>query len=105
MRELSVSVTADNGPESQATRWMHGPGGGVALSFIRLGEPVLNAYIESFNGRFRNECLSARWCQVFTPDPQISVERFLPWNQCSPWAIQANILSKRNVRPLLTCSS
>ncbi|WP_157235997.1 integrase core domain-containing protein [Chitiniphilus shinanonensis] len=25
---------------------------GVALSFIRPGEPVGNAYIESFNGKF-----------------------------------------------------
>ena len=31
---------------------------GVRLSFIRPGKPVENAYIESFNGRFRDECLN-----------------------------------------------
>jgi putative transposase len=31
---------------------------GVVLNFIRPGKPVENAYIESFNGRFRDECLN-----------------------------------------------
>jgi putative transposase len=35
---------------------------GVKLDFIRPGKPVENAVIESFNGRFRDECLNA---QVF----------------------------------------
>ena len=34
---------------------------GVRLSFIRPGKPVENAYIESFNGRFRDECLNEHW--------------------------------------------
>ncbi len=34
---------------------------GVTLSFIRPGKPVENAYIESFNGRFRDECLNEHW--------------------------------------------
>ncbi|PTD99573.1 transposase [Pandoraea apista] len=33
----------------------------MALSFIRPGKPVENAYIESFNGRFRDECLNEHW--------------------------------------------
>ena len=31
---------------------------GVALHFIRPGKPVDNAFIESFNGKFRDECLN-----------------------------------------------
>jgi putative transposase len=31
---------------------------GVRLDFIRPGKPVKNAYIESFNGRLRDECLN-----------------------------------------------
>ncbi len=31
----------------------------VQLDFIRPGKPVENAYIESFNGRLRDECLNA----------------------------------------------
>lgn len=32
---------------------------GVQLEFIRPGKPVENAYIDSFNGKLRDECLNA----------------------------------------------
>lgn len=38
-----------------------GPGGGVSLSFIEPGKPVQNAYIESFNGKLRDECLNENY--------------------------------------------
>ena len=31
---------------------------GVQLDFVRPGKPVENAFIESFNGRLRDECLN-----------------------------------------------
>jgi len=31
------------------------------LDFSRPGKPVDNAYIESFNGSFRDECLNVNW--------------------------------------------
>ena len=34
---------------------------GVQLYFIDPGKPAQNAYIESFNGRFRDECLNQHW--------------------------------------------
>ncbi len=52
-------ITVDNGPEfiSQALdRWAFASG--VTLHFIQPGKPVQNAHVESFNGRFRDECLS-----------------------------------------------
>jgi hypothetical protein len=33
----------------------------VPLLFIQPGKPVENAFIESFNGRLRDECLNANW--------------------------------------------
>jgi putative transposase len=33
----------------------------VQLRFIDPGRPMQNAYIESFNGRFRDECLNQYW--------------------------------------------
>ena len=33
----------------------------VILDFSRRGKPTDNAAIESFNGRFRSECLSVHW--------------------------------------------
>ena len=34
---------------------------GVMLDFSRPGKPTDNAFIESFNGKFRAECLNAHW--------------------------------------------
>jgi transposase InsO family protein len=34
---------------------------GVVLFLIEPGKPNQNAYIESFNGRFRDECLNKHW--------------------------------------------
>jgi transposase InsO family protein len=34
---------------------------GVTLRLIEPGKPNQNAYIESFNGRFRDECLNEHW--------------------------------------------
>lgn len=36
---------------------------GVRLRCIEPGKPVQNAFVESFNGRFRNECLNLHWCR------------------------------------------
>ena len=33
----------------------------IRLDFIRPGKPVENAFIESFNGKFRDECLNEHW--------------------------------------------
>jgi transposase InsO family protein len=34
---------------------------GIALIHIQPGRPMQNGYVESFNGRFRAECLNANW--------------------------------------------
>ena len=33
----------------------------MAVQFIQPGNPVQNAYVESFNGRLRDECLNTNW--------------------------------------------
>jgi putative transposase len=58
-RGTPVSITVDNGTEfgSRAMEaWTYRFG--VQLDFIRPGKPVENSYIESFNGRLRDECLN-----------------------------------------------
>jgi putative transposase len=63
--ELSAipqSISIDNGTEftSQVMdTWAHQ--NNVKLDFIRPGKPNENAFIESFNGKFRNECLNENW--------------------------------------------
>jgi transposase InsO family protein len=39
--------------------WAHRQG--IALRLIEPGKPNQNAYIESFNGRLRDECLNEHW--------------------------------------------
>jgi|TARA_B100001964_G_scaffold243026_1_gene319730 putative transposase len=59
-RPLPRVITVDNGSEfySQVMdSWAYRRG--VQLEFIRPGKPVENAFIESFNGRLRDECLNA----------------------------------------------
>jgi putative transposase len=56
------AITLDNGSEFTSRvfdAWAHEHG--IALDFIRPGKPVENAFIESFNGRLRDECLNTRW--------------------------------------------
>jgi putative transposase len=55
-------IRVDNGPEfiSKALDfWAYQEG--VRLQFSRPGKPTDNAYIESFNGSFRDECLRTNW--------------------------------------------
>jgi len=52
------SITVDHGTEFQSRAledWAYRRG--VQLDFIRPGKPIENAFIESFNGRLRDECL------------------------------------------------
>lgn len=61
-RGLPRSITVDNGPEFAGRaldEWAYGKG--LRLNFIEPGKPQQNAYIESFNGRFRDECLNEHW--------------------------------------------
>ena len=59
LRGAPESITTDNGGEF-AGRAMEGWAyqTGVQMDFIRPGRPVQNGYIESFNGRLRDECLN-----------------------------------------------
>ncbi len=56
------TIQVDNGPEFVSkdvdlwAYWNH-----VKLDFSRPGKPGDNAYIESFNARFRLECLNEHW--------------------------------------------
>jgi putative transposase len=61
-RGLPQLLVMDNGPEfvGQALDvWAYAQG--VKLHFIEPGKPVQNAFIESFNGKMRDECLNEHW--------------------------------------------
>ena len=56
------AVVCDNGPEltSKAMRFWS-ERSGAALNFIQPGKPTQNAFVESFNGKFRDSCLNQHW--------------------------------------------
>jgi putative transposase len=59
LRGTPASITVDNGSEFASKAmdlWAYK--NGVHLDFIRPGKPVENGYIESFNGKLRDECLN-----------------------------------------------
>ena len=72
------SITVDNGSEFASRAmdaWAYRRG--IHLDFIRPGKPVENGYIESFNGRLRDECLNVEL--FFTlEDARVKLER---WGQ------------------------
>lgn len=61
-RGYPKAIRTDQGPEftgKALDQWacQHG----VQLKLIQAGKPTQNAFIESFNGRFRDECLNDHW--------------------------------------------
>lgn len=61
-RGLPQVIRTDIGKEfcgKAMVAWAHEKG--VALRLIESGKPNQNAYVESFNGRLRDKCLSERW--------------------------------------------
>jgi putative transposase len=61
-RGLPRAIRTDQGPEFTGRaldQWAYR--NGVDLKLIQAGKPTQNAYIESFNGKFRDECLNEHW--------------------------------------------
>jgi len=62
MRGTPNYIKVDNGPEfisKELDKWAYE--NKVTLDFSRPGKPKDNAFIESFNGSFRDECLNTNW--------------------------------------------
>jgi len=60
--EFPATIRVDQGSEfvsRDLDLWAYQRG--VTLDFSRPGKPTDNAFIESFNGKFRAECLNAHW--------------------------------------------
>ena len=86
------TIRVDNGPEFISkdvdlwAYWNH-----VTLDFSRPGKPTDNAYIESFNARFRLECLNEHWFLSFE-DPREKAEEWRrDYNQNRPHSSLGNV--------------
>ena len=84
-RGLPERLLTDNGPEFTSRAldaWAYARG--VTLQFIEPGKPVQNAYVESFNGKLRDECLNEHWF-VSLPEARGIVETWRrDYNEARP---------------------
>lgn len=77
-RGLPKAIRTDKGKEfcgRTMLTWAHQRG--VLLFLIQPGKPNQNAYIESFNGRFRDECLNEHWFTIL-PQAKVVIESWRP---------------------------
>ena len=57
---------------------------GVELRLIQPGKPTQNGFIESYNGRFRDECLNEHWFSDVSYARKTISERRQDYNECRP---------------------
>jgi putative transposase len=61
-RGLPAQIVSDNGPEfTSKALFLWAQRAGVRLHFIQPGKPTQNAFVESYNGKFRDACLNEHW--------------------------------------------
>ncbi len=85
LRGLPEAITIDNGPEFTSNaldEWAYR--NKVKLDFIRPGKPIENTYIESFNGKLRDECLNDNWFLSFDDAREIIETWRLDYNRQRP---------------------
>ena len=107
-RGLPKFVKVDNGSEfiSKAMdKWAYEHG--VELDFSRPGKPTDNAKIESFNGRFREECLNAHWFLSLN-DAKMKIEAWRKYynearsHSALQWATPTEFARQHGLSPVLT---
>ena len=85
IRGLPKSVTVDNAPEfisKVLDEWAYRRQ--LQLRFIEPGKPQQNASIESFNGKFRDECLNEHWFLSMRLARQVIAKWRVEYNQERP---------------------
>jgi len=87
-----AAIVVDNGPEFASREldgWAHRRN--VELRFIRPGKPIENAFVESFNGRLRDECLNENWF-VSLKDARQRIEEWrIDYNTERPHSALSNL--------------
>jgi len=97
------SIVTDNGPEFigralDAWSYEHK----VRIDFIQPGKPTQNAFIESFNGKFRDECLNQHWfVSLRHARAEIAIWRD-DYNNIRPHSALANLAPAQYAQTLTT---
>ena len=84
-RGYPATIRTDQGPEFTCRaldQWAFEHG--VELRLIQPGKPTQNGFIESFNGRFRDECLNEHWFSDIVHARKIINDWRQDYNECRP---------------------
>lgn len=84
-RGLPLTVRTDQGPEftgKAMDQWAYERK--IELRLIEAGKPTQNAYIESFNGKFRDECLNEHWFRSLAEAREVIAAWRMDYNQSRP---------------------
>jgi putative transposase len=101
MEGLPEIIIVDNGPEfiSKALdNWAYQRG--AKLFFITPGKPVENMYIESFNGRLRDECLNEHWFMSIEHARQVIEDWRIDYNTERPHSSLDNLTPEEFIQKL-----
>lgn len=84
-RGVPKAIRTDQGPEFTGRaldQWAYR--NGVQLKLIQPSKPTQNAYIESFNGKFRDECLNEHWFTSLAQARILIAAWRRDYNECRP---------------------
>ena len=84
-RGYPKAIRTDQGPEftgKALDQWAYKHR--IQLKMIQAGKPTQNAFIESFNGRFRDECLNDHWFTTLAEARILIAAWRQDYNQCRP---------------------
>jgi putative transposase len=84
-RELPRVIRTDQGPEftgKALDQWAYERG--ITLRLIQAGKPTQSAYVESFNGKFRDECLNEHWFRSLAEARAIVAAWRMDYNHARP---------------------
>ena len=84
-RGYPLAVRTDNGPEFTSRAFMAWTTAhGVRHILIQPGRPMQNGYSESFNGKFRDECLNEQWFETLPQARTCIAEWRRDYNEVRP---------------------
>jgi putative transposase len=89
-------IVSDNGSELTSTamlRWQQDTG--IAWHYIQPGKPIQNAFVESFNGRLRDELLNETVFRSLSHARRLA----LTSNRWYPGGVMTNVKRSRRRRP------
>ena len=86
------TILMDNGPEftgKALDKWAYE--NQIGLQFIEPGKPMQNAYVESFNGKLRDECLNEHWFWNLAEAREVIEAWRMDYNETRPHSSLGNL--------------